>query len=69
MGVSVAASGVMHPDAGTEVQLIDVLAELMNLRSVEAFRVIGKSYDCGFTPGYINANVECGSLHQGFGAH
>ncbi|BBM00388.1 UTP--glucose-1-phosphate uridylyltransferase [Microbulbifer sp. GL-2] len=51
------------PGAGGEIQLTDAIAELMNLESVEAYRMVGKSHDCGSKLGYLKANVEYGLRH------
>ncbi len=49
--------------AGDEIQLTDAIAMLMDIETVEAYRIIGKSHDCGSKIGYMKANVEYGLRH------
>ena len=51
------------PGAGDEIQLTDAIASLMELETVEAFHMTGKSHDCGSKLGYMKANVEYGLRH------
>ncbi len=51
------------PGAGDEIQLTDAIASLMDLETVEAFHMTGKSHDCGSKLGYMKANVEYGLRH------
>lgn len=49
--------------AGDEIQLTDAIAMLMDVETVEAYRIVGKSHDCGSKIGYMKANVEYGLRH------
>lgn len=49
--------------AGDEIQLTDAIAMLMDVETVEAYRIKGKSHDCGSKIGYIKANVEYALRH------
>jgi UTP--glucose-1-phosphate uridylyltransferase len=51
------------PGAGDEIQLTDAIAMLMEIDTVEAFHITGKSHDCGSKPGYIKTNVEYRMRH------
>ncbi|WP_020412111.1 UTP--glucose-1-phosphate uridylyltransferase GalU [Microbulbifer variabilis] len=51
------------PGASNEIQLTDAIAELMTQETVEAYRMVGKSHDCGSKLGYLKANVEYGLRH------
>ncbi|WP_226645113.1 UTP--glucose-1-phosphate uridylyltransferase GalU [Microbulbifer variabilis] len=51
------------PGAGNEIQLTDAIADLIAQESVEAYRMVGKSHDCGSKLGYLKANVEYGLRH------
>lgn len=55
------------PDAGGEIQLTDAIAMLLEKHSVEAFRISGKSHDCGTKLGYMQANVEYALRHKHIG--
>jgi UTP--glucose-1-phosphate uridylyltransferase len=46
------------PGAGGEIQLTDAIGELLDTHSVEAYRIVGKSHDCGTKLGYMQAQVE-----------
>lgn len=56
-----------QPGAGGEIQLTDPLDELLNDETVEAFRLTGRSHDCGSKLGYMKANVEYGLRHSEIG--
>lgn len=56
------------PGAGDEIQLTDAIAELMTQEQVEAYRIVGKSHDCGSKLGYMQANVEYALRHPELGA-
>ncbi|GLQ30813.1 UTP--glucose-1-phosphate uridylyltransferase GalU [Litoribrevibacter albus] len=49
--------------AGNEIQLTDAIAMLMDIETVEAYQIIGKSHDCGSKIGYMKANIEYGLRH------
>jgi UTP--glucose-1-phosphate uridylyltransferase len=53
--------------AGDEIQLTDAIALLMEKEAVNAFRMTGKSHDCGNKLGYMKAFVEHGLRHDAFG--
>jgi len=55
------------PGAGGEIQLTDAIASLINLETVEAFHMTGKSHDCGSKIGYTKAFVEYGMRHPDIG--
>ncbi len=41
--------------AGGEIQLTDAIAQLQQQASVEAYRMLGKTFDCGSKLGYLKA--------------
>ncbi|WP_432472298.1 UTP--glucose-1-phosphate uridylyltransferase GalU [Amphritea sp. HPY] len=49
--------------AGGEIQLTDALDELLQEQKVEAYRMSGKTYDCGNKLGYLQANIAYGLQH------
>ena len=49
--------------AGGEIQLTDALDSLLSESAVEAYRMTGKTYDCGNKLGYLKANVAYGLQH------
>jgi UTP--glucose-1-phosphate uridylyltransferase len=51
------------PGAGDEIQLTDALDELLQEQTVEAYRMTGKTYDCGNKLGFLQANVAYGLQH------
>jgi UTP--glucose-1-phosphate uridylyltransferase len=51
------------PGVGDEIQLTDAIAALLKLEPVEAFHLVGKSFDCGDKLGYMKAFVEYGLKH------
>jgi UTP--glucose-1-phosphate uridylyltransferase len=55
------------PGAGDEIQLTDAIAMLMEMETVEAFHMTGKSHDCGSKLGYMKANVEYALRHEELG--
>ena len=55
------------PGAGDEIQLTDAIAALMQQEQVEAYRIVGKSHDCGSKLGYMQANVEYALRHSELG--
>ncbi|WP_461519723.1 UTP--glucose-1-phosphate uridylyltransferase GalU [Porticoccus sp.] len=52
---------------GGEVQLTDALEALLKLETVEAYRIIGCSHDCGSKLGYMQANIAYALRHQEIG--
>ncbi|MDP5292262.1 UTP--glucose-1-phosphate uridylyltransferase GalU [Oceanimonas sp. CHS3-5] len=55
------------PGAGDEIQLTDAIAELMQQERTDAYRMVGKSHDCGSKLGYMKANVEYALRHPELG--
>ncbi|WP_290703283.1 UTP--glucose-1-phosphate uridylyltransferase GalU [Amphritea sp.] len=51
------------PGAGGEIQLTDALDELLKEHKVEAYRMTGKTFDCGNKLGFLQANVAYGLQH------
>lgn len=47
-----------QPGAGDEIQLTDALAQLLKEQSMEAYRIVGRSHDCGSKLGYLEAIVD-----------
>jgi len=45
------------PGAGNEIQLTDALHELLQEAGAEAYRMQGKTYDCGSKLGYLHATL------------
>jgi UTP--glucose-1-phosphate uridylyltransferase len=56
------------PGAGGEIQLTDAIATLMTEAGVDAFRIRGRSYDCGSKLGYLEATVAYGVKHPKLGS-
>jgi UTP--glucose-1-phosphate uridylyltransferase len=56
------------PGAGDEIQLTDALHQLRLLEQLEAYRIVGKSHDCGTKLGLLTANMEYGLRHPTLGA-
>ncbi|WP_078085057.1 UTP--glucose-1-phosphate uridylyltransferase GalU [Microbulbifer mangrovi] len=56
------------PGAGGEIQLTDAIDELLKVQSVEAYRIVGHSHDCGNKLGYMKAQFEYGLHHQEIGS-
>jgi UTP--glucose-1-phosphate uridylyltransferase len=52
-----------QPGAGGEIQLTDALDALLKIETVEAYKLIGRSHDCGTKLGYLAANVIYGERH------
>lgn len=51
------------PGAGGEIQLTDAIDGLLAKQPVEAYKMIGNTYDCGEKLGYLKANIAYGLLH------
>lgn len=47
-----------EPGEGGEIQLTDAISDLLNSTLVEAYRIVGKSHDCGTKLGYMQAQIE-----------
>ncbi len=58
---------VTKPGAGNEIQLTDAIAALMAEQSVEAYRMQGKTYDCGSKIGYLEATLAYALRHPQVG--
>lgn len=49
------------PGAGGEIQLTDAIAELIRRGgAVEAYRMHGRTFDCGYVQGWLQANMQLG---------
>lgn len=55
------------PGAGGEIQLTDAIASLMAGQVVEAYRMMGKTYDCGSKIGYLEATLNYAARHPEVG--
>ncbi|WP_160154391.1 UTP--glucose-1-phosphate uridylyltransferase GalU [Microbulbifer sp. ALW1] len=55
------------PGAGGEIQLTDAIDELLKKQTVEAYRIVGHSHDCGNKLGYMKAQLEYGLQHAEIG--
>ncbi|WP_020162645.1 UTP--glucose-1-phosphate uridylyltransferase GalU [Cycloclasticus pugetii] len=52
------------PGAGGEIQLTDAIDALLKLEPVEAYKMMGDTYDCGEKLGYLKANLAYGLQHS-----
>ena len=52
---------------GGEVQLTDALEQLLQHETVEGYRIVGRSHDCGSKLGYMQANVAYALKHGEIG--
>ena len=55
------------PGAGGEIQLTDAIAALISEQSVEAYRMMGATYDCGSKIGYLEATLRYALRHPELG--
>jgi len=55
------------PGAGGEIQLTDAIDELRKEGHVDAYRMAGETYDCGFALGYLEATLFYGKRHPTLG--
>ncbi|ACE84846.1 UTP--glucose-1-phosphate uridylyltransferase GalU [Cellvibrio japonicus] len=55
------------PGAGGEIQLTDALDALIQLETIEAYQLVGRSHDCGSKLGYLKAIVTYGARHPDVG--
>jgi len=55
------------PGAGGEIQLTDAIDSLMAGQIVEAYRMMGKTYDCGSKIGYLEATLNYAARHPEVG--
>jgi len=51
------------PGAGGEIQLTDAIDALLTEQTVEAYKMMGETYDCGEKLGYLKANIAYGLQH------
>lgn len=56
------------PGAGNEIQLTDAIEQLRQEVGVDAYRMQGKTYDCGHQLGYLEAILAYGRRHPRYGA-
>jgi UTP--glucose-1-phosphate uridylyltransferase len=56
------------PGAGGEIQLTDAIAALISEQPVEAYRMMGATYDCGSKIGYLEATLRYALRHPDLGA-
>ena len=56
------------PGAGDEIQLTDALAQLLKEQTMEAYRIVGRSHDCGSKQGYLEAIVTYALKDPALGA-
>ena len=56
------------PGAGSEIQLTDAIAALQKTEAVEAYRMVGQTFDCGSKLGYLKAILHYGIEHPKLGA-
>jgi UTP--glucose-1-phosphate uridylyltransferase len=56
-----------RPGAGSEIQLTDAIAALLEEDRVLAYRFLGTRYDCGSKLGYLQATVAYGRQHPEVG--
>ena len=57
-----------QPGAGGEIQLTDAIDELLTLQTVQAYRIVGHSHDCGNKIGFMKAQLEYGLRHKDVGS-
>lgn len=55
------------PSAGNEIQLTDAIETLRRQAGVDAWRMSGKTYDCGHQLGYLEAILAYGRRHPRYG--
>ncbi len=53
--------------AGNEIQLTDAIALLQQQAPIEAYRMYGKTFDCGSKLGYLEAVLHYGAIHPTLG--
>ena len=56
-----------QPGAGNEIQLTDAIDALMREQTVDAYRMQGKTYDCGSKIGYLQATLAYALRHPQVG--
>jgi len=55
------------PGAGDEIQLTDAIESLRRQEGVDAYRMRGKTFDCGHQLGYLEAILAYGQRHPRYG--
>lgn len=55
--------------SGNEMQLTDTIRMLLTLDKIQAYNIIGKSFDCGNKFGYMQANIEYSIMHNQIGTN
>ncbi|MFY0988989.1 UTP--glucose-1-phosphate uridylyltransferase GalU [Halomonas sp. C05BenzN] len=55
------------PGAGNEIQLTDAIESLRQAEGVDAWRMRGRTYDCGHQLGYLEAILAYGRRHPRYG--
>ncbi|QFT85070.1 UTP--glucose-1-phosphate uridylyltransferase [Halomonas sp. THAF12] len=55
------------PGAGNEIQLTDAIETLRQQSGVDAWRMLGRTYDCGHQLGYLEAILAYGRRHARYG--
>ncbi|RTR05089.1 UTP--glucose-1-phosphate uridylyltransferase GalU [Halomonas nitroreducens] len=55
------------PGAGNEIQLTDAIETLRREEGVDAWRMRGRTYDCGHQLGYLEAILAYGRRHPRYG--
>ncbi|MGE4532162.1 MULTISPECIES: UTP--glucose-1-phosphate uridylyltransferase GalU [Halomonas] len=55
------------PGAGDEIQLTDAIETLRRQEGVDAYRMRGKTFDCGHQLGYLEAILAYGQRHPRYG--
>lgn len=55
------------PGAGNEIQLTDAIETLRRQEGVDAYRMRGKTFDCGHQLGYLEAILAYGRRHPRYG--
>lgn len=55
------------PGAGGEIQLTDAMNDLLLSEPMEAYKIVGRSHDCGNKLGYLQANIEYSLLEPKLG--
>ncbi|MFP1683007.1 UTP--glucose-1-phosphate uridylyltransferase [Alloalcanivorax sp. C16-1] len=59
--------GDTPPGAGDEIQLTDALATLIGQAPVEAYAMLGRTFDCGSKEGYLEAILHYSLKHAEIG--
>jgi UTP--glucose-1-phosphate uridylyltransferase len=55
------------PGRGGEIQLTDAIRHLVPDTGVDAYRYLGRRYDCGSKMGYLEATIDIGLAHPDYG--